>query len=73
MCKREKTRGDGLWQRMEGFSNTLRNRVWGVHTGFLGCLASEPLSYAGVSSLVDVLVRSQILTPLTPSRKVTEL
>lgn len=46
--------------------------VW-VHTGFLGCPASEPLSYAGVSSLVDVLVRSQILTPLTPSRKVTEL
>lgn len=35
----------------------------------LGCLASEPLSYAGVSSLVDVLVRNQILIPLTPSRK----
>lgn len=43
----------------------------GIHWVFR--LASEPLSYAGVFSLVDVLVRSQILTPLTPSRKVTEL
>lgn len=53
-------------------SMTQSGRMW-VHTGCLDCLASEPLSYAGVSSLVDVLVRSQILTPLTPNRKVTEL